>query len=194
MSYTEMGSRIAARRKELGQTQAQLATRLGVTARAVSAWERGKAVPEAERLEDIAEALGVSVSVLLEGKVSLPREDDADREADAEALYARVEAFALENGCTQTLAALPYMREKHSGQYRKGAGAVPFIIHPLDMACHAIALGLGTDELLATVLLHDVCEDCGIPPEELPVGENVRNSVKYLTFTQNGDNCICKCA
>ena len=37
-------------------------------------------------------------------------------------------------------------------------------------------------DLLATILLHDVCEDCGVTPAELPVNENVRKAVELLTF------------
>ena len=49
------------------------------------------------------------------------------------------------------------------------------------MACHALAMGLEEDELLAAILLHDVCEDCGVPPEELPVCEEVRRIVALVT-------------
>ena len=50
------------------------------------------------------------------------------------------------------------------------------------MACNALALGLREDDLIATILLHDVCEDCGVLPEELPVNENVQHAVDLMTF------------
>lgn len=62
-----------------------------------------------------------------------------------------------------------------------GAEAVPYIVHPYIMACHAHALGIRDDEVLAACLLHDVSEDCGIAPEELPFGEGVRRAVALLT-------------
>lgn len=34
-----------------------------------------------------------------------------------------------------------------------------YIIHPLSMACFAIGLGLTDDNLIAVILLHDICED-----------------------------------
>ena len=37
------------------------------------------------------------------------------------------------------------------------------------------------DEMLAVSLLHDVCEDCDVDPDELPFSETVRHSVKLLT-------------
>ena len=50
------------------------------------------------------------------------------------------------------------------------------------MACHALALGLAEDELIATALLHDTCEDCHILPEELPVNATVQEAVRRLSF------------
>nr|MCR4923345.1 hypothetical protein [Lachnospiraceae bacterium] len=35
--------------------------------------------------------------------------------------------------------------------------------------------------VLATILLHDVCEDCGVKAEELPFSEPVKKAVKLLT-------------
>ena len=184
MGYVEMGSRIAARRRELGLTQKRLAEQMGVTAQSVSAWERGKTVPEAERLEALADVLQISVSSLLEGGVPMPRGDDAGRVDNVERMRAKIEAFAAENGLEQTLRALPCAIELHSGQYRKGIGEVPYVVHPMDMVCHAMALGIREDPVLAAALLHDVCEDCGVSAESLPVEGTVRKAVKLLTFTQ----------
>ena len=165
MGYREMGLRIAARRRELGLTQKRLAEQMEVTAQSVSAWERGKTVPEAERLEVLADVLQISVSSLLEGSVPMPREDDDGRLDDVEQLRKRIADFAAANGLRQTTAALSCAIKLHSGQYRKGIGEVPYVVHPMDMACHAMALGIWEDEVLAAALLHDVCEDCGISPE-----------------------------
>lgn len=99
-----------------------------------------------------------------------------------EELYCFVEQFARKNGLEQTSAALPFMKTSHAGQVRKGPGQIPYIYHPLTMARHSIAMGLTEDALLAAILLHDVCEDCGVKPEALPVNETVREAVVYLTF------------
>ncbi len=187
MSYTEMGMRIAARRGELGWTQKQLAERLSVTPQSVSAWETGRSVPEAERLETLADTLQISVSSLLEGAVSVPGGDAAGRRNDAERLRRRIEAFAAENGLVETKTALDFAIRQHSGQYRKGIGEVPYAVHPMDMVIHAMALGIREDAVLAAALLHDVCEDCGVLPQELPVSERVRESVRLLTFTQTAE-------
>ncbi len=79
----------------------------------------------------------------------------------------------------QSQAALEYAIVKHRDQVRKEG--IPYIIHPMVMAKHALMLGLTEDDLVAVVLLHDVCEDCGVEPEGLPVNENVRQGVYYMT-------------
>lgn len=76
--------------------------------------------------------------------------------------------------------ALSYAREKHAGQIRKDGQ--PYIIHPLFMACYAAALHGITDDMIATILLHDVCEDCDVPISALPVNEVVRRGVRHMTI------------
>lgn len=98
-------------------------------------------------------------------------------------MYEYIKAYAIEKNLSQTLKALPFARESHDGQLRKGQEGKrePYINHPLEMAAHAIALGLGEDALLSAILLHDVCEDCGVEPEELPVDREVQEIVRLVT-------------
>lgn len=49
------------------------------------------------------------------------------------------------------------------------------------LACHAIALGLDDDNLVSTALLHDVCEDCDVLAEDLPVNKITKRAVALLT-------------
>ena len=56
---------IVAARKKLGLTQSQLAKMLGVSAQAVSKWERGISCPDISLLDEIANALQISLSALL---------------------------------------------------------------------------------------------------------------------------------
>ena len=60
-----LGRKIACARKCSGLTQNDLASRVGVTAQAVSKWERGNACPDIAILDEIADALGISLSELL---------------------------------------------------------------------------------------------------------------------------------
>lgn len=77
--------------------------------------------------------------------------------------------------------ALSYAREKHQGQFRKSGD--PYIVHPLTMACDALSMGIKDDNTIATILLHDVCEDCGVSLKELPINDDVRRGVQLMTFT-----------
>lgn len=64
-NYQEIGAYIAACRKRIGLTQAELGERLGVTAQSVSGWERGSFLPDTGILQDLALILDTSVDELL---------------------------------------------------------------------------------------------------------------------------------
>ena len=96
-------------------------------------------------------------------------------------MYAHIHDFAVSRQMEQTLQALSFAWKMHSGQYRKSGEQ--YIIHPLTMACHALSLGMDDDTLISTILLHDVCEDCGVASHELPVNHKVRHGVELMTFT-----------
>ena len=96
-------------------------------------------------------------------------------------MYTYVKTYASVREMTKTVKALAFAREQHKGQVRKGRDKVPYIYHPLLMACHALALGLDDDDIVAASLLHDVCEDCGVSPDELPAGDTVKTAVRLLT-------------
>ena len=55
---------LRARRKAAGLTQEALAAAVGCTYQAVGAWERGDVIPSAEKLPDLARALGCSIDEL----------------------------------------------------------------------------------------------------------------------------------
>ncbi|WP_296722644.1 helix-turn-helix domain-containing protein [Erythrobacter sp.] len=61
-----LGSRLNRLRREAGLTLADVALRLGVSKPTVWAWEKGKARPLPERIDAIAEALGVAPEQLVE--------------------------------------------------------------------------------------------------------------------------------
>lgn len=100
---------------------------------------------------------------------------------DEEALYMSIREYATQHDLKETLAALPFAAGRHKGQLRDNKGNIPYFVHPLQITRHAIALGLCDDRLLATCLLHDVCEDCGVSYEELPVTLETRQAVRLLT-------------
>ena len=55
---------IRAKRKAGGMTLQDLADRLGVSGAAVGMWERGETLPAADKLPEIARALGCSIDEL----------------------------------------------------------------------------------------------------------------------------------
>jgi transcriptional regulator with XRE-family HTH domain len=70
--YTEdratLGDRIAAAREAAGLSQTSLATRIGVRAKTLRAWEDDISEPRANRLQMLAAMLGVSLRWLLSGE------------------------------------------------------------------------------------------------------------------------------
>lgn len=101
-----------------------------------------------------------------------------------DSLYAYIEQYANKHKLSQTEKALPFAKEKHKGQTRKG-DIIPYIYHPLMVAYHAITIGLDEDTLIAAAILHDVCEDCAVPVVDLPVDETVKEVVCLLTKTED---------
>lgn len=68
MDNERFGAFVAQLRKEQRLTQKELADRLNVTDKAVSKWETGKGFPDVKLLEPLAQALGVSLVELMQGK------------------------------------------------------------------------------------------------------------------------------
>ena len=97
-----------------------------------------------------------------------------------EKMYTYIKGYATGAGMKETLKALSFAREKHTGQLRKDGQ--PYIIHPLTMACNALGMGIRDDAVVATILLHDVCEDCGVSVAELPMSQTVKRGVELMTF------------
>ena len=69
MDQQKIGKFIAQRRKATGLTQAQLAEKLGITDRAVSKWETGKALPDTSLMLDLCHILEITVNDLLSGEI-----------------------------------------------------------------------------------------------------------------------------
>lgn len=64
------------RRKAAGLTTEELGRRVGVSAQAVGAWERGTALPSADRLPEIARALGCRIDDLYEDEPGPAADED----------------------------------------------------------------------------------------------------------------------
>lgn len=62
------GARMATLRRAAGISQAQLADRMGVSPSAIGMYEQGRREPSIDTLVAIADALGVSLDLLVRGK------------------------------------------------------------------------------------------------------------------------------
>ena len=101
MDAGKTGELIAARRRELGWSQEELAERLHVTDKAVSKWENGRGMPGIESLEPLAEALGLSVSELLSGRRLT--EEELPKAAGGQIVESMQERLRLLQGFLATL-------------------------------------------------------------------------------------------
>ena len=179
-----IGINIKSLREERNLTQEQVADALGVSFQAVSSWERDEYRPDMEKLIRLAELFDVSVSAIAEEKHKAFKLKEAIYNWEHMKTY--VKTMAKNHKLTDTLKALDYATEAHKGQKRKKS-EVPYIYHPLNLACHALAMNILEDEVIAACLLHDVLEDCGKKAEDLPVGEEARQLVVLLTHGKTND-------
>ena len=181
-----IGSRIAKARKDTGMTQAEVAERLGVTFQAVSSWERDEFVPETWNLIELAKVLNVSVSSLVEDRDGTF--ETVKNIYDWNHMFTFVRATAKANSMTDTLKALDFAKKAHRDQTRKKSD-IPYIYHPLNLACHCLAMDIKEDPIIAACLLHDVIEDTEYTYDDLPVGDETKELVRLMTHEKtDGSN------
>lgn len=180
-----IGSRIKFARKSAGYTQEQLAEKLGVTFQAISSWERDEFIPDTWNLIELAKVLEVSVSSLVEDRNNYSFstvKNIYNWEHMKTYVQTTAKAFKLSN----SLKALDFALKAHKGQTRKKSD-IPYIYHPLNLACHVLAMNINDDAIISACLLHDVVEDCGIELNELPVNDETRKIVDLLTHKEAND-------
>lgn len=177
------GERIARARRRKGMSQEKLGEMLGVSAQAVSNWERDESMPETEKLIALADALDFPVDSLL-------REDPGWElkpvNYDPDHMYTFVKGRAQIFGFSQTLKVMELLRPVHGKQKRKSKHGfeAEYIVHPLTLACHALAMKIRDDNVIAACIAHDMLEDSENPklkPEDLPVNDTVREAVMLVS-------------
>ncbi|MCQ2483680.1 MAG: helix-turn-helix domain-containing protein [Clostridia bacterium] len=176
-----IGSNIKTLRVERHLTQEQVADMTGVTFQAVSSWERDEYKPDIEKLIALAGLFDVTLSALTEERPASVRPKEAVFDWEHMKTYVKTTAKRL--NFVDTLKAIDFASEAHEGQNRKKS-EIPYIYHPLNLACHALSMNIEDDAVLAACLLHDVIEDCNKRPEELPVSEEVRELVILLSHSK----------
>ena len=74
MDLVKIGKFISTKRKEKNLTQEELAEKLYITDRAVSKWERGLSLPDADKMLDLCNILDINVNELLIGEANMKDE------------------------------------------------------------------------------------------------------------------------
>lgn len=170
----DLGERIKKARKQKGWTQDRLAREVDkVSPQSVSQWETGASMPDLLICGKLSMLLGIPAEAFLgiEERVDKSKLVYHDRMFSEEHMYTFVKSAASSMYMENTLKALPLMKEMHEGKYRKSkrpdGEKIPYIYHPLMIACHALAMGLKDDTLIAAILLHDVVEDSPVTVQDL---------------------------
>lgn len=177
-----LGSNIRRLREEKEMTQQNLADQLDVSFQAVSSWEREEYKPDLDKLIRMAEIFDVSLSNLVEEKK--PQFTTSKTIYEWQHMRTFVKTSAKSYGLSETLKALDFAVEAHCEQKRKNS-EIPYIYHPLNLACHCLAMGIRKDEVVAACLLHDVLEDCGKTAGDLPVSDRTRELVVLMSHEKD---------
>lgn len=180
-----IGSNIRTLREERNLTQEAVAEELGITFQAVSSWERDEYKPDTDKLIRLAKLFDVSVSAIVEEKHKAFKTKEAIY--DWEHMKTYVKTTAKNRNLKDTLKAVDYAVAAHEGQKRKKS-VIPYIYHPLNLACHALSMDIVEDEIIAACLLHDVVEDCKKTVDELPVNDETKELVRLLTCEKTTDD------
>lgn len=130
MDQIKTGGFIAAKRKEKGLTQRELADRLGISDKTVSKWECGKGMPELSLMQPLCRELGFSVNELLSGETL---DDDYREKAEQNLLQliderkqapARWKTAAVLAGCFAAAAGLWFLLLVNSNIYSPTGGGL----------------------------------------------------------------------
>lgn len=180
-----IGSQVAKRRRELRLTQQNLAEKMGVSFQAISSWEREEFLPDINKLQKLAAILNTKISYLLEENDTVREWDLHDMMFSPKNMLRRVRMYSQAKNMCETQKAIRLMLKYHAGAARKSNRGenVPYITHPLMMACHAFALRIDSDNLIAAILLHDVIEDNeSVSLKDLNVNEEIKKIIDLVSF------------
>ena len=176
-----IGERIRKARLARGFSQEKLGELLGVSFQAISSWETGKFIPDSSHLTALSAALDLSLDALFAETEKNWELKPINFEVDHMFTFVKGRAQMLH--LSQTLAVMELLRPAHGAQMRRSRNGFDcsYMVHPLTMACHALAMGLQDDDVLAAALAHDMVEDAQMDPEKLPVGDRVREAVRLVS-------------
>ncbi len=95
MKNKTMGKMIAAKRKELGMTQLELAEKMGVTDKAVSKWERELSYPDVNTIPKLAETFGMTTDELMQIKTESACTEEKNEKGNIVSLIFRAVCIAM---------------------------------------------------------------------------------------------------
>ena len=185
MNQSEItGKRIRDARQNEGLSREQLGEQLGVSLQTVDAWETGKSVPDSAHLPALAKALDLSLDALFAEEEKNWTLKPVNYDVSYMSAYVKERAQTL--GLTQTLAVMDKLEPAHGNQVRrsKNGFGTSYMVHPLTLACHALAMGLMDDDVLAACLAHDMVEDSDLRVSDLPAGDMVREAVRLVSKSE----------
>ena len=105
-----IGTRIAARRKELKMTQEDLAVKLGVSAQAVSKWENDASCPDISLLPQMVKVLDITTDELLTGKTSKVQVLPEETRKSLDELTLRIYAYSADGNKVKVNLPMPLVK------------------------------------------------------------------------------------
>ncbi len=168
-----LGKQIRKYRKQAGLTQAQLADKLGITFQSVSSWENDEYLPDPTRLTETSHHLGIGVNQLLE-ESNIAEFERRDRLADEQHMHTMLKTALRMGSFPLAYRALGYVDErcrKMPAQSRRA----------MHLACHALALGIETDEVLELLLYYGLSHDTELDINGCPASTSCKEMLRLLT-------------
>lgn len=117
MDTTQFGLFLSEERKAKGLTQKELASKLGVTDKAVSKWERGICLPDVSKFDDIAAALDLTDLEVLRAKRLPPPE----LPSETPPLVSWKECGVLLSGCFAAFPTVKLLRIFRNRKSKRGS-------------------------------------------------------------------------
>lgn len=96
MNLTKFGAFIVSLREESGITQKELAKKIGVKPKLIAMWEKGICPPRADKVSDLARALGVQKAELLLSKCLPENSELSDYAEEALNIFVEVVIYQMQ--------------------------------------------------------------------------------------------------
>ena len=125
--------------------------------------------------------------------------------SETKKMYSYVRSYASSQNMIQTLIALSFARK--ACKHKRRENGELYISRILFMAYYALRIGIDNDCTIATILLHNICEDFNVELCNLQVNEEVQKSIsivcgsykefldmktQYMQLADNKDSFVAK--